>query len=158
MTKGHFEAKKHAYRQTQDGIVVSFVIHPNDLDAQFAIAPLGTRYMVGFAEIGDDGKPLGVAKLGALTPLGLEREAKERRKFGALPLSQQAALRCGDAMFQEFMLVKTAEDAAEKVRRQCRVDTRSHIVYGTPAGALWLQLESQYQDWVTDRNFAEARR
>ena len=27
----HFEAKKYAYRQTKDGMVVSFVIHPDDV-------------------------------------------------------------------------------------------------------------------------------
>ena len=26
-----FEAKKHAYRQTQDGVVVSFVVDPQDV-------------------------------------------------------------------------------------------------------------------------------
>ena len=54
----HFEAKKHAYRQTQDGVVISFVVHPNDLNAALAVAPLGTRYMVAVAQIGDDDQPV----------------------------------------------------------------------------------------------------
>lgn len=80
------------------------------------------------------------------------------KKFHEMPLSQQAALRSQDALFQEFMLVENEEDAAAKVRRQCRVETRSQIVSGSPAGALWLQIESQYQAWATDRKFAEAKR
>jgi hypothetical protein len=74
----HFEAKKHAYRQTQDGVVISFVVHPNDVSAEMAMAPLGMRYMVAFAEIGDDEVPVAqriehkVPDLGAVgsTPAG----------------------------------------------------------------------------------------
>lgn len=53
----HFEAKKHAYRQTQDGIVVSFVVHPNDVCADLAIAPLGTQYIVALAPYTEAASP-----------------------------------------------------------------------------------------------------
>jgi hypothetical protein len=54
----HCEAKKVAYRQTKDGLVVSFVIHPNDMPDALAVAPLGQRYMLAMAAIGDDEKPV----------------------------------------------------------------------------------------------------
>jgi hypothetical protein len=53
----HVEAKKIAYRQSRDGLVVSFVIHPNDMPDALAVAPLGQRYMLALAAIGDDEKP-----------------------------------------------------------------------------------------------------
>lgn len=52
-----FEAKKHSYRQTQDGIVIAFTVHPNDVSAALAMAPLGTRFMVAAAEITDSEEP-----------------------------------------------------------------------------------------------------
>lgn len=55
--QGNFEGKKHAIRQTQDGWVVSFVVHPNDMTPEFAASPLGTRLMIGYAEIGEDEQP-----------------------------------------------------------------------------------------------------
>jgi hypothetical protein len=53
----HCEAKKHGYRQTQDGIVVSFVLHPEEIPDALATASLGTRYMLALVEIGEDEKP-----------------------------------------------------------------------------------------------------
>jgi uncharacterized OB-fold protein len=53
----HCEAKKHAYRQTQDGVVVSFVLHPQDMPEGLATAPLGTRYVLAFVELNDDETP-----------------------------------------------------------------------------------------------------
>lgn len=50
----HCEAKLHGFRKTQDGIVVSFVLHPQDWPQALALDPLGTRYMLAVAQIGDD--------------------------------------------------------------------------------------------------------
>lgn len=53
----HVEAKKHGYRQTQDGVVVSFVLHPQEIPDALATAALGTRYMLAMVEIGDNDEP-----------------------------------------------------------------------------------------------------
>lgn len=86
-----------------------------------------------------------------------ETQSHDRRPFSSLPLSQQAAIRCGDVMFQEFLNLDTSADAADYVRNYCGVSSRSDIKAG-PAGDRWKGLESRYQSWVTDRNFAGARR
>jgi uncharacterized OB-fold protein len=52
------EAKKYAYRQTKDGVVVSFVLHPNDVPNELASSQIGTRYVLAMVEIGDDEKPV----------------------------------------------------------------------------------------------------
>jgi hypothetical protein len=54
----HCEARKTAYRQTKEGVVVSFVIHPNDVPDSVALAQLGTRYLLALVEIGDDEQPI----------------------------------------------------------------------------------------------------
>lgn len=54
----HVEAKLHAFRKTQDGVVVSFVVSPIDMPQALALDPLGTRYMLALAQIGDDEQPV----------------------------------------------------------------------------------------------------
>jgi hypothetical protein len=51
------EAKKHAYRQTQDGVVVSFVLHPQEVPDGLAISALGTRYMLALVEVDENEQP-----------------------------------------------------------------------------------------------------
>lgn len=54
----HVEAKLHAFRKTQDGVVVSFVVSPIDMPQALALDPLGTRYMLALCAIGDDERPI----------------------------------------------------------------------------------------------------
>jgi hypothetical protein len=84
--------------------------------------------------------------------------AGSRRKFDELPLVQQVGIRCSDAMFQEFMKAETEAEAAAAIRKACAVSSRSLILDGSPAGAIWLQMERHYQSWLTDRAFAQVRR
>lgn len=151
MKPGHFEAKKHAYRQTQDGVVVSFVVHPHELDAGFAVAPLGTRYMVAFAQIGDDEQPVAEKK----------PEQKERLKFDEMPLSQQCALVCRDLGFQAWLQKKHQGDfnalvqknhgvvnveawAANIIRATCVVASRSELDTDPKAAALWATVHTRF--------------
>lgn len=55
MTKGSFEAIKYAYRQTKDGFVLSFVVHPSDMPDDMATAPIGQRFMIAYGAITDSG-------------------------------------------------------------------------------------------------------
>lgn len=107
----HFEAKKHAYRQTQDGIVVSFVVHPNDMSADLAIAPLGTQYVVALAPYTEQSPPSSTglehgasipAVGGSSPPADTTHPVKERKPFHTLPRSQQAALLIRDERFREW--------------------------------------------------------
>jgi len=177
-----FEAKKHAYRQTQDGIVVSFVIHPNDMPEHLALAPLGTRFGVAVAEIGDDEQPItaqGTPRVDGQSDRASAPDAaeavgsspipvatKDRRKFSDLPLSQQCALRCRDERFWNFLsqnhgVIPNTDwptVAASYIRTFCAVASRGEIGVDPNATAKWLNLEAEYQSYLTDEMFAEARR
>ncbi|MDE2099145.1 MAG: hypothetical protein KGL39_17960 [Patescibacteria group bacterium] len=48
------EVQKYAFRQTKNGTVVSFLIHPNDIVNEVALMPLGTRVLLAVAEISDE--------------------------------------------------------------------------------------------------------
>jgi hypothetical protein len=91
-------------------------------------------------------------------PAGPSAAAPTHKSFNSLPLVQQVGIRCSDALFQEFMGVELEVGAAEAVRAKCAVDSRKDIIEGSPAGAIWKQIERQYQSWLTDRKFAETRR
>ena len=54
----HFEAKKYAYRQTKDGVVLSFVLHPDDIPPDMAVSAIGSRYMVACVQINDQEEPV----------------------------------------------------------------------------------------------------
>lgn len=165
-----FEAKKHAYRQTQDGVVVSFVVHPNELHAGFAVAPLGTRYMVVAVEITDDEQPLppgasngtavrSSADAGTPTPSKLAGAPGGAKRERALP--EKVGMRCNDKRFQEWLYSKgrvtgSAEDAAHWVRTECGVKSRTEILPSTPAGDAWWKLETQYL--IETNQIAEERR
>lgn len=134
MDAEHCEAKKHAYRQTQDGVVVSFVLHPNDLPDGLATAPLGTRYMLALVEIGDDEQP----------------------KKPAASLAQRAGLLCGETSFQTFLDKRAGEyfrelpepdRAASRLRHLCGVTSRREIKIGTDAAQRFEKLQREHEGW-----------
>jgi hypothetical protein len=85
-------------------------------------------------------------------------EAAPHKPFSSLPLSQQAAIRCGDVLFQEYLKLETEDEAADYVRHHCGVKSRSDIKADGPSAQRWKQIEAMYQSWLTDRKFAEAKR
>lgn len=158
----HFEAKKHAYRQTQDGVVISFVCHPNDVAKMLTLAPLGTRYMVAVEEIGDDEKPPVIdTRPSAEKPI-----EKARRKFEALPLSQQCAIMCDDKAFAKWVCAlgrdahnpENPEVVAEVTRSYLGVKSRSELDTDKAAAGNWLSLFASYQRQVTDQRYAHVMR
>lgn len=79
----HCEAKKHAYRQTQDGVVVSFVLHPQEVPDGLATAALGTRYMLALVAIGDDEQPVaGAGARPAGRSIAIGQRAAQRNPGG----------------------------------------------------------------------------
>lgn len=172
MSEGNFEAKKHAYRQTQDGIVISFVLHPSDVSPALAAAALGTRYMVAFAEIAGDetltparessrSQPA-VPKLAAETEAGSQPAGgtRPKQRFEDMRPSQQAALRCNDPRFWAFLyslgyLADSPDSAAECVRRECQVDSRRHFDASADARAKWDDLEVRYESWRVTSQYGD---
>ena len=147
MIKHQLEVKKDGLRQTQDGTwKISLTVHPNDMDVDLMSAPMGTRYMAVLVPIGDDEQP--VSENG-------DRPVK--RRFGELPLSQQAALACQNEAFRAWLGVGTedADAAAEEVRQRCDVDSRRQFDLGGRGAANWTKLYALYQQ-ATGRT-AEAR-
>ena len=121
-----FEAVKSALRQTKDGISISLVIHPNDVPNPLRSDPVGSRYMVGMARLGDDDQPVESEE---------QREAKrDVTSAGAL---------CRDTDFQKWLLDngycdEVSEDEASKALRiLLGVESRSEIKTNQEAQRKW---------------------
>lgn len=182
----HFEAKLYAFRRAKDGVVVSYVVHPNDVSPELATASLGTRYMVAVAEIGDDEKPREPDSEPDLTahrdslekqvlPVGaqpdgsyVERKSNagaartsptpNKRKFEELPATQQAGIRCADPEFQAFAGCKTEAEAAQWVCKKCSIASRSELTRNQLAAYAWSVIEGSFQSHLTDLRYgSEAR-
>ena len=138
----HFEAKKHAFRQTQDGVVISFVLHPNDISPELAAAPLGTQYVVALAPYVEAAEVVPIAR------------ARKRPETEGEKAVQRCGILCRDTQFQLWMSSRypgrtgTIDDA---VRVYCGVQSRAHIATNPIALALFYELENLFREWAAGR-------
>ena len=51
------DAIKTAYRQSKDGFVVSFAIHPSDMDPELANADIGSQWQLRLVPLDENGNP-----------------------------------------------------------------------------------------------------
>lgn len=173
-TAAHCEAKLHGFRRTQDGVVVSFTIHPQEVPQALALDPLGTRYVLALAQIGDDEQP--VSPAGPLNPEPKERttstadgsgpqtkpsmpagEHKERRPWETLSPQQQAGILCADKGFQKWVSLRylpahgeecDAEDAAEWLRIELGIVSRKCLADQPAAIRRFNQIRAEFLEWA----------
>lgn len=169
----HCEAKLHAFRRTQDGVVVSFVVHPSEVPQCLALDPLGSRYMIALAAIGDDEQPVAAPHASAA---GIDRPASPsppspRAELGRHRYAQsdaaakavtRAALLPKDVRFRKWaargydgIAILDHHMAAAFIREKCGVLSRREIGEQPTAYARFLQMEMQYL--VDSGQIAETR-
>ena len=131
------ECKKHAYRQTQDGVVISFVVHPNDVSPHLAAADLGTRYTMVLVEMNDN------------------ETAKPPQQTGH-KLATRVGIKCTEPTFRRFLwergyiegnMLPTEDDATNAVRKICGVESRANIDGDPDAEAKCRALIGEYEEW-----------
>jgi len=143
-----FECKKNSLSQRQNGDwTVSFTVQAADFPDTLRTAVMGTRYVAVLVELNDDESP-------AEQPQPNKKEDKHK-------LSRQAAILCGDALFQRYLSVTYAdawseasvichdltEKTAESVRRICQVQSRSEFDTDPAAASRWRDLKSKFEEW-----------
>lgn len=161
------EVRKIAYRQSKDGMVVAFVVHPNDMPDALATAELGTRYRMALVEIGDDEQPVmrkdGEANNNTSPPSPSAddppgKAAGAKKSWDELSPPQQAGILCADPVFWKFLgenfifreryLQTTGGDEERAARNYvcsvCGVTSRSEI---TSDNTYWLELVAMYRAW-----------
>lgn len=77
--------------------------------------------------------------------------ARPRTPWHELSRSKQAAIRCGDKRFHEFLFsgdIAMLGDPAERVRQICGVKSRSELDVDRSAAACWDKLDAEYRRWA----------
>lgn len=79
---------------------------------------------------------------------------KPRQRWESLPLSQQAAIRCGEESFWRFLaethslsVIGTSDEAADYVRIACGVKSRAEIGKTEASAKAWRDLDGEFQYW-----------
>lgn len=157
------DAIKYSYRQNKEGMVVSFVIHPNDAHGDLANAPIGSQWQLSLVPLDKDGnaetnenpcagaKPTSegqqhapsrpcVEPADGRTAGSIPATGAKRQPFASLPLPQQAALLCNDPVFWAFVREEWGKacecvgDATEAMYWRYDITTRSALLNTNPAG------------------------
>lgn len=135
-----WEVKLHTFHRTQKGVVVSFVIHPQEVPRALALDDLGTRYGMALARIEEDGAADAPRK-----PVSTPAPDKPRRVFRDMPRSQQAAIMCQDAGFQAHINAGNREQAARRLRYSLGIESRADLDKDMEAAEKWDRLYAQFQ-------------
>lgn len=163
----HCDAIKIAYRQSKDGFVVSFAIHPQDMPAVLANADIGSQWRLVLSELDEDGNAEEVmpnTEHGRSVPANKTvpasesdspARARERKFWDEMPASQQAGVLCKTQSFWRYLtevradgeVVRGDEDATCVVRNECLVDTRARLDIDEGAARKWRELVSDYRAW-----------
>jgi hypothetical protein len=95
----------------------------------------------------------------------LKAVERPRKTWAELTPAQQAGIRCQEQEFATFLKDSFAErghaegeDPAAFVRKYCGVSSRGLIFKGSAAEQRWNLLESGYQAWLSERQYAEVIR
>lgn len=162
----HSEMVLHAFRRTNTGTVVSFVLHPEEVPADLAIAPLGSRYVVALVRVGDDELPVKQTRKEAMPnnpdavpgqhaarPEPNQPPARAKRDWREIPTPQQAGIRCDDPIFAAFLKEQRPDDwherpdAVDCVYLICGISSRSELATNSKARLMWNLLDSAYDAW-----------
>jgi len=139
-----------AKRRSKDGdwFEIKIQVHPDEMPSDLYGVPLGTRIGVAMVQISED-----------------EQEKPVSRKFSDLSRAMQAAMRCKDRAFQEWLSQDTddldcAKDPVEFTKRRLYsalgVDSLKQLEGEGNAytAGLWDRLNAQFE---TDTHLPEQR-
>jgi hypothetical protein len=142
-------AKRHD--KGGDWAQITLQVQPEDLPNELWQAPLGTIFMVAFARVGDNGRPV-------------EQETKKAtlkrpgQPFSKMPRSQQAGILCKDIIFQKwvrkegqpFRYSESPDGARSFVLNECHIRSRRELNASDSAAEKWDNLVRQFMN-VTGR-------
>lgn len=149
----------YAYRKNKEGVVVSFVVHPDDMPSELATARIGSRWVGALVHVGDDEQPVRQPAKEKQADIPKLQPDSKPRSAGAIPYrdkkpQNQAGIRCDDPIFSAFLKETRPDDwheahsAADCVRLICGVASRSELETNHKARVIWHQLDSDFQTWL----------
>jgi hypothetical protein len=178
------EAVKVSYRQTKDGMVVAFAIHPNDMPPELALAPVGTRVLLAVAELTDEAPtrearaPLGNQEQGseaAGRTSSTSNKSRSEQGKAAYAMKDEgeravtrAAMLCDEPMFQNWLAKRRGQTwhpglseatrsgrTAVMLREELDIESRREIAHSHAAFERFAALELEFSKAVG--RFAEVR-
>ena len=81
------------------------------------------------------------------------QQEKPKRSWSDIPRSQQAAMKCDDVLFRDFLSLnrtwppEIGNDAADVVKHLCGVNSRKNLDASPEAAQRWDQLYGDFQMW-----------
>lgn len=164
------EAIKSSYRQTKDGVSVTFVIHPQEMPDALALAPLGSRWMVALVQVGDDEQPIreqaaqsgrpdtSPAPIAPRSPGAAGKPdgagpalPKVKRKWEDMAIVTRAGMMCSDERawpvfdrFHDKAPILCEREAEIFLRAYCGVMSRTQIDDNPDARHNFLGIETEY--------------
>lgn len=142
------EVKKHSLRQSRDGLIVSFVCHPNDIPDSLLTSPIGQRYVLALVAVDDDEQPM-------ISPTPAKQSDKSevaKAAYNAKSEGEQAVVRAAllarDPRFQGYALASNETDAADYIRRRCAIESRREIATHPAALDWFLILETEFRQFA----------
>lgn len=130
-----FEAVKSVLRQSKDGMVISLVIHPNDVPTTLLSDPIGSRYMVGMVRMGDNEE--------IIEPDSVREGRRMVTSCGAL---------CRDTDFQKWMVnngfaeEQTEDASVTGVKALLQIDSRAELKDNMEAQKRWSVIRQHFID------------
>ena len=164
---------KCSYRQSKDGFVVSFVVHPQDMPVDLASADIGSQWRMLLVPLDENGNAT-TEKEAPTDDTGTNATVTEKAlrrgphlQESAVPVSRltkEAGRLCKDPRFQAFLrsrypdkwrllnLGEPTERTRLIVHDVCDITSRKEIIPGTPAGDRWEHLYGLYlgEMWECD--------
>ncbi len=161
------EAKKYGLRQSKEGVILSFVLHPDDVTNAVLLAPVGQRGMLVFVPINDDEQiepnmvrdtadfppvcsaAMDEAKESADRPINPDRSERSKRAYAQANEGEKAVTRAAllaqDTQFQTWLKVYDEEQAARYIRSFCGVSSRKDMAKNASALHRFFALEERYR-------------
>lgn len=133
----HCEAVKVSLMQTKDGVKITFVIHPSEIPSSMFTDPVGTRYMLAAAKIGDD-----------------EQAVVPEEKIEGDRLVTSAALMCKEPEFWSWLVecgytgVHDEESASDALRTALSISSRGELATDQWAQRRFKEMRHNYMNGV----------
>lgn len=152
------EVRKDGLRQTQDGTwKLSLTVLPEDMPVDLMTAPMGKIYNIDIQDAEEEVDNAEFTEL-EFRPI----EDKPKRFFKELPLSQQAALKCLDSDFQEFMHIETRvykaspEGARAAIIDLCELeDSRSELDTKPASAEIFRSLLEKFEAYKLEQQYKD---
>lgn len=153
----------YAYRKNNQGVVVSFVVHPDDMPDALATARIGSRWVGALVQVNDDETPVerkeaSPAPRQDVNPRQTDG-GKERQNWQALPPSQRAGIRINEATFAAYLREEHPDEWHETgeadacLKFICKIGSKRDLAGNHKSLTLFNLLDTHYLGWLAKERF-----